>query len=58
MLSYSVRFHSAGGMVVISVKDMLTLSSERTDKSLERFVYVVSRLEAFTFVLLIEKCTA
>jgi hypothetical protein len=58
MLSYSVRFHSAEGMVVISVKDMLSLSSERTDKSRERFVYVVSILEAFTFVLPIEKLTA
>jgi hypothetical protein len=58
MLSYSVRFQSAEGMVVISVKDMLTLSSERVEKSLERFVYVVSRHETFTFVLLIEKRTA
>ena len=58
MLSYSVRFHSAEAMVVITVKDMLSVSSERTDKSRERFVYVVSRLEAFTFLLPIEKRTA
>jgi len=35
------RFHSAEGMVVISVKDMLLLSYERSDKSRERFLYVV-----------------
>jgi len=58
MLSYSVRFHSAEGMAVISVKDMLSLSSGRTDKLRERLVYVVSRCEAFTFVFPIEKLTA
>jgi hypothetical protein len=56
--SYSVRFHSAEEMVVISVKYMLSLSSERTDKSRESFVYVVSRLEAYTSVLPIEKRAA
>ena len=41
VLSHSARFHSAEGMVVIIVKDMLSLSSERTDKWREKFVYVV-----------------